>query len=1490
LCAFTEDNLLKRNGNITHHGEDPEEDEDLSPSLENFIVLTWLRLIHKDLPRMVKQRYGTELRSQTLASIKPEISQALTSLLDEVRTSEEVRVMRSAATRDSRQTFPRQRFKSTSVTRTPPQKMCPLCQQSGRGNTNHYLSQCTYLPIADRKYMVKARQIADILDEEVDLETDDPVTTPHPPVPDTQSCSSTLRVQVRQSPHMTAFYGHQVANITIDSGATGNMIRLSSAKALGVNIQRSTQSARQADGMSPLSVAGETRFSVTREDHRFYFEGLVVENLDVDILAGIPFMEENDITIRPAKQQIILGNGTIYSYGCASTDDSSHSVRRIHLLRAPAKKSIIWPGEFLEIRLPEPLTDTDSDLAIEPHCADQDKSSWPSPSLITSVAGLIRIPNLTDQPQSVKRHEHFCQVLPVTSETSDEEDPTTGPSITIQKTSLPQFSDRINLDPDNVLPTELKNKFQTLHYSYDDVFSPNIGGYNGSSGPFKASIHMGPVQPPQRKGRVTQYAKNRLIELQEKFNELEAQGVFARPEDIGVEVEYLNPSFLVKKSNGGSRLVTAFAEVGRYSKPQPSLMPNVDAIMRQISSWKYIITTDLTMAFYQIPLSKQSMKYCGVATPFRGVRVYRRCAMGMPGSETALEELMCRVLGDLVQEGIVTKLADDLYCGANDLDDLYSNWARILQALDRNNLKLSPGKTVIAPSTVTILGWVWHNGTIKASPHRISTLSTCPPPTTVTGLRSFIGAYKVLARVLPNCSSLLAPLDVLHGGHEASEKIVWSDSLLEQFKAAQSALSQARTITLPTPDDQLWIVTDGSVKRYGLGATLYITRADNLLLAGFFSAKLRGRQPSWLPCEIEALSIAVATKHFSPYITESKHKACILTDSKPCVQAYEKLCRGEFSTSPRVSTFLSTVSRYQASIRHLAGTSNLPSDFASRNAPDCDTPSCQICSFTERTETCTVHKLSIHDIVHGQKRLPFTSRPAWLATQAECPDLRRTHAHLLQGTRPSKKQTNVKDVKRYLQNASIAKDGLLVVSNVEPFSSSRDRIIVPRSVIDGLLTALHLQLDHPSPHQLRQVTHRYFHALDMDKAVDAVSRGCHQCCAILKIPKTLSRQSTNDSVCSVGISFAADVIKRERQLIFVVRETVTSLTVARLIDNERHDTLRQALLELCLPLVPLDGPASVVRVDPAPGFLSLRSDESLLRHNLVLEIGRPKNVNKNPIAERAIQELELELLRQDPTPSSITTLSLTLAVCRLNTRIRSRGLSAREMWTQRDQFTNDQIHLSDLSLISTQHEQRLANHPHSEVSKCPNRRLPPCARISVGDVVYLHSDGHKNRSRSRYLVVTVDHPWCNVRKFTMSQFRSSSYRVKLEDCYKVPDQSPQVAQYPDNGDPGDESNDMASIPSPPALPDVPETLSFPPSEPWTMNSQCVPQVDIPDMGDSAASTCHPITSPPTDCPTTCPPTDCPSTDCPTRDFPDNVRRSTRQRRRPAKYDDYSVEF
>ena len=363
----------------------------------------------------------------------------------------------------------------------------------------------------------------------------------------------------------------------------------------------------------------------------------------------------------------------------------------------------------------------------------------------------------------------------------------------------------------------------------------------------------------------------------------------------------------------------------------------------------------------------------------------------------------------------------------------------------------------------------------------------------------------------------------------------------EAFSKAQKSLSSSRSITLPQTSDQLWIVTDGSVKNRGLGATLYLSQGKNTKLAGFFSAKLRKNQINWLPCEIEALAIATAIKHFSPYIIQSKHTTCVLTDSKLCVQAFEKLCRGEFSASPRVSTFLSVASRYHVSIRHVAGASILPSDYASRNATECDNPSCQICAFIQLTQSSVVRSVTLQDIKDGSKKIPFSTRSSWLAIQSECPDLRLTFAHLKQGTRPSKKLTKIKDIKRYLNVATIAKDGLLVVKRSIPLESAQECIIVPRQVLDGLLLSLHIKLDHPSCYQLKQIVHRYFFALDMDKSIDQITSSCHICCSLKKVPDFKHEQSTGDSPEVVGMLFAADIMKRERQLILVLREYVIPL-------------------------------------------------------------------------------------------------------------------------------------------------------------------------------------------------------------------------------------------------------------------------------------------------------------------------------------------------------------
>ena len=65
------------------------------------------------------------------------------------------------------------------------------------------------------------------------------------------------------------------------------------------------------------------------------------------------------------------------------------------------------------------------------------------------------------------------------------------------------------------------------------------------------------------------------------------------------------------------------------------------------------------------------------------------------------------------------------------------------------------------------------------------------------GFRSFIGAYKVLSRVLPNCSNVIAPLECAVTGLQCSDRLLWEKNLTSRFKSAQDFLSNRKAIFIP---------------------------------------------------------------------------------------------------------------------------------------------------------------------------------------------------------------------------------------------------------------------------------------------------------------------------------------------------------------------------------------------------------------------------------------------------------------------------------------------------------------------------------------------------------------------------------------------------------------------------------------------------------------------------------------------------------------------
>ena len=308
----------------------------------------------------MKQRNGSELRSRTLDSVKPESSQALKSLLDELHTSDEAKIFHSAPPTDNHS------FVSAQCGLLPKPrafKSYPLCQQAGCPDFQaHFLSSCKFLPEPDRLFVSKLHQVVVIELDESSFDYQHSLDQAGPSYfqefSNMQHCPSrvlpamespiTCRINVSQSPFLHAFHSHHPLHLTIDTGAETNMMRASLVRHIGAKVTKSSQTTLQADGRTPLAVAGETHIPLICHGIPLSLEALIVEDLDVDILAGMPFTTSNDITVRHTKLEIIITGCDVasYMYGCSQSPQTYYAVRACHLLHTLNTNTTVWQGEL----------------------------------------------------------------------------------------------------------------------------------------------------------------------------------------------------------------------------------------------------------------------------------------------------------------------------------------------------------------------------------------------------------------------------------------------------------------------------------------------------------------------------------------------------------------------------------------------------------------------------------------------------------------------------------------------------------------------------------------------------------------------------------------------------------------------------------------------------------------------------------------------------------------------------------------------------------------------------------------------------------------------------------------------------------------------------------------------------------------------------------------------------------------------------------------
>ena len=410
MYSFLEDQLLSKNGPVLHNGVKIENDEELSPTLLNLLVTIWLQTINSALPSLVKQRFSTQLRTQTVFTIREEISDAIPILLNELEEKENCNVNRAGAF----QKFKYNKPNKQNATNRRPKRYCCLCDSAGRPSTNHFLSSCPFLPAEDKKFMSNSRtRDINADDESSHEEFDDDEENMNTSMRSLKICKTpnesinVRKVDIFASPTLEVTINSTTSNWTLDSGAEANIITQAECERIGLDIYPTNQTATQGDGKTPLPTYGEVHFIAYRGHHKLFFNGLVVKYLDTPVLAGMPFHKHNHVQINYSRNVIVLEDC------CRIKFDTKKRLKpTISALRV-MRQTCILPGDDISFQLPTSISPA-YPVAVEPRTTvPKDMPQWidcqitkPNPD------GHVTIRNTTSQPILLSRHTQVCQVRP----------------------------------------------------------------------------------------------------------------------------------------------------------------------------------------------------------------------------------------------------------------------------------------------------------------------------------------------------------------------------------------------------------------------------------------------------------------------------------------------------------------------------------------------------------------------------------------------------------------------------------------------------------------------------------------------------------------------------------------------------------------------------------------------------------------------------------------------------------------------------------------------------------------------------------------------------------------------------------------------------------------------------------------------------------------------------------------------------------------------
>ncbi|GJT87927.1 reverse transcriptase domain-containing protein [Tanacetum coccineum] len=320
--------------------------------------------------------------------------------------------------------------------------------------------------------------------------------------------------------------------------------------------------------------------------------------------------------------------------------------------------------------------------------------------------------------------------------------------------------------------------------------------------------------------------------------------------------------------------------------------------------------------YFQIPIDPHDQEKTTFTCPY-GTFAYRRMPFGLCNAPGTFQRCMMAIFHDMIEKTMEVFM-DDFSVFGNSFENCLSRVDKMLQRCEDTNLCLNWEKSHFMVKEGIVLGHKISKKGIEVDKAKVDVIAKLPHPTTVKGVRSFLGHAGFYRRFIKDFSKISRPMTHLL---EKNTPFIFSDDCIQAFQTLKKKLTEAPILIAPDWDLPFELMCDAS--DFAIGAVLGQRYEKHFRPTHYASKKMNEAESHYTTMEKEMLAVVYAFEKFRSYLI--LNKSVVYTDHSALKYLFAKK-----DSKARLLRWVLHLQEFDFNVIDIKGAENLAADHLSR--------------------------------------------------------------------------------------------------------------------------------------------------------------------------------------------------------------------------------------------------------------------------------------------------------------------------------------------------------------------------------------------------------------------------------------------------------------------------------------------------------------------------------------------------------------------------------